>query len=312
MTDSNRLFILSHRKLAWLLLCFVLGICIVVLYPRLTLHETDIFVLVDPDQIPAGLTLAGPPLKGIEVRVRGPKTTVLALAESNPHYVLDLAGIAVGVTSIPIKGDRIALPMGVSIKNITPAFLTVKVEKEVTKELPVKIAYTGKPATGFSAAGAVAKPLSVTVRGPESVLLPITEILTKPVDIKGLSESFKKEIALNLPENIEIVSPSGVVSAEIFIQETIVTRTFNDIVVEGKNSPFQYSITPAVIHMEVKGPENSLESLKDQKGFQVYVDLKGLKPGVYVRPAVITLPVNTTLVSVNPERFTVKIKSKSS
>jgi len=290
----------------------VLGICIVVLYPRLTLHETDIFVAVGPDQIPSGLTLSGPPLKGIEVRVRGPKSTVLTLADINIRYVLDLSGVDVGVTSIPINSDRISLPMGVSIDKITPAFLTVKIEKEVTKELPVNIAYTGKPATGFSAVGAVAKPLSVTVRGPESILDPMTEIPTKPIDIKGLSESFKKEIALNLPENIEIVSPSGIVFAEIFIEETIITRAFKDIVVEGKDTPYSYSITPAAIHIEVKGPANILETLQDKQGIQVYVDLKGLTPGVYVRPAVITLPVNTTLVGVKPEIFTVKIKSKTS
>ncbi len=312
MTNHRRLAILSHRNLKWLLLCCVLGVCIFVLYPSLSLHETDIFVPVDPGQIPAGLTLTGPPLKGIEVRVHAPKSTISSLSHVKIRYVLDLSGVDVGVSSIPINRDYIQLPKGVSIDRITPTFLTVKVEKEVTKELPVKIAYTGKPATGFSASGAVAKPLSVTLRGPESILVPMTEVLTKPIDIKGLSEPFKKEIALNLPENIEIVSPSGIVLAEIFIEETIVTRTFNDIMVEGKDTPYNYSITPAAIHIEVEGPVNVLETLQAKKGIKVYVDLKGLKPGVYVRRAVITLPVKTTLVGVKPEIFTVKIKSKTS
>lgn len=312
MTNHSRLSILSHRNLKWLLLCFVFGVCIFVLYPSLPLHETDIFVPVDPGQIPTGLTLTGPPLKGIEVRVRAPKSTISTLADVKIRYVLDLSGVDVGVTSIPINRDHIPLPKGVSIDRITPAFLTVKVEKEVTKELPVKIAYIGKPATGFSAAGAVAKPFSVMLKGPENILVPLLEILTKPIDIGGLSEPFKKEIALNLPENIEIVSPSGIVLAEIFIEETIVTRAFNDIVVEGKDSPYIYSITPAAINIEVKGPVNILETLQAKNGIKVYVDLKGLKPGVYVRRAAITLPVKTTLVGVKPELFTVKIKSKTS
>jgi YbbR domain-containing protein len=312
MTKDSRLSILSHRNLKWLVLCFLLGVCIFVLYPSLPFHETDIFVPVDPGKIPAGLTLSGQPLKGLEVRVRAPKSTIGTLAEVKIRYELDLSGVAVGVTSIPINRNHIPLPKGVSIDRITPAFLTVKVEKEVVKELPVKIAFTGKPATGFSAAGAVAKPLSVTLKGPENILVPMTEILTKPIDIRGLSEPFKKEIALNLPENIGVVSPSGIVLAEIFIEETIVTRTFNDIVVEGKDTPYSFSITPAAIQMEVKGPVNILETLQAKNGIKVYVDLKGLKPGVYVRRAVITLPVKTTLVGVKPEIFTVKIKSKTS
>ena len=34
-------------------------------------HETDILISVDPYKLPEGLTLIGPPLKEIEVRVQG-------------------------------------------------------------------------------------------------------------------------------------------------------------------------------------------------------------------------------------------------
>jgi hypothetical protein len=40
---------------------------------------------------------------------------------------------------------------------------------------------------------------------------------------------------------------------------------------------------------------------------QVHVDLKGLKPGTYVRHAVIEPPLDTTLVEAKPEIFTVKV-----
>jgi hypothetical protein len=41
--------------------------------------------------------------------------------------------------------------------------------------------------------------------------------------------------------------------------------------------------------------------------FSVYVDLSKLEPGVYVRRATIALPLNTTLVGVDPEIFTVNV-----
>ena len=49
------------------------------------------------------------------------------------------------------------------------------------------------------------------------------------------------------------------------------------------------------------------DKLDNEKGIHVYVDLKSLKPGVYIRRATITLPVKTTLIGVKPEIFTVKI-----
>ena len=93
----------------------------------------------------------------------------------------------------------------------------------------------------------------------------------------------------------------------IVIKEKIVTRKFKDIPVKGKHTPYAFSISPPVIAIEVKGPVNILEKLLTEKSINVMVDLKDLKPGVFVRRAAITLPVNATLVSANPEIFTVKI-----
>ena len=173
--------------------------------------------------------------------------------------------------------------------------------------MPVKIAYSGKPAAGFTVAGALAKPFSLNLRGPETILDPIEEILTKPIHIKGLSASLKKEIAVDLPENIEIVAHSGIILAEVVIEEKIVTKKITDITVMGKGTTYEYSIKPPAIDIEVKGPENIIEKLLKETGVKVYVDLKGLNPGVYIRRATIPLPVKTTLIRVKPEIFTVKI-----
>jgi hypothetical protein len=42
----------------------------------------------------------------------------------------------------------------------------------------------------------------------------------------------------------------------------------------------------------------------------VFIDLKGLKPGMYIRHATILLPGNVTLLSVSPTIFTVKVNKK--
>ncbi|MBU4185867.1 MAG: hypothetical protein KKC23_06680 [Proteobacteria bacterium] len=185
--------------------------------------------------------------------------------------------------------------------------MTVKVEKETKKELPVIVSFSGKPAPGFFTY-AVTKPSSVMLKGPENILGPIEKIFTKPIDVNGLSESFKKEIALDLPECLDIISFSGIILAEVFIEEQIVAREFKNIPVKGKDSTYTFSITPPAIDIEVKGPVNVLEKLYQENGLEVCVDLKGLKPGVYVRRASIILPVKTILVGVKPEIFTVKIK----
>jgi len=304
---EDHIKIIFNKVWKWVILCFFLVGCFFLLWHDSPFHETDIFIPIDLGKIPDGLSITDPPLKGIEVRIRCPESLVKTLSEIKLRYLIDLSDINEGVNNIPIRKDGIKLPSGISIINITPSFLTVKVEKELKKELPVIVSFSGKPAPGFFTY-AVTRPSSVMLKGPENILGPIEKIFTRPVDVNGLSESFKKEIALDLPECLDIISFSGIILAEVFIEEQIVSREFKNIPVKGKDSTYTFSITPPVIDIEIKGPVNVLEKFYQENGLEVCVDLKGLKPGVYVRRASIVLPVKTILVGVKPEIFTVKIK----
>ena len=304
---EDHIKIIFNKVWKWVILCFFLVSCFFLLWHDSPFHETDIFIPIDPGKIPDGLSITDPLLKGIEVSISCPESLVKTLSEIKSRYLLDLSYINEGVNNIPIRKDGIKLPSGISIINITPSFLIVKVEKELKKELPVIVSFSGKPAPGFFTY-AVTRPSLVMLKGPENILGPIEKIFTKPVDVNGLSESFKKEIALDLPECLDIVSFSGIILAEVYIEEQIVAREFKNIPVKGKDSTYTFSITPPAIDIEIKGPVNLLEKFYQENGLEVCVDLKGLKPGVYVRRASIVLPVKTILVRVKPEIFTVKIK----
>ena len=271
------------------------------------IHETEILVPVEPCKIPQGLILAGPPFKEIELRVRGSLPALETLSRNVPRYNLDLSGVAAGVESIPINPERIKLPAEVKIIRIDPAYLTVKVDRRGEKQVPVKVAVSGDPSGSYFISATLAEPSTVSLCGPETVVSLIDRILTKPIDVSGRSESFKKEIALELTDGVQVCSSSGIILAEITFAEKDIVRRFADIVVEGQNTAFEFSISPPGITVEIKGPQNIVESLEPQKDIHVVVELKDLNPGVYVRRATITLPVKTTLVSVEPELFTVKI-----
>ena len=245
--------------------------------------------------------------KNIEVRVRGPKSAIKDIINLKLRYSADLSDVSAGFNSIPVNLEHAGFPKEYSIINVNPAFLDVVADIEIYKKVSVDVFYTGKPASNFFVSDALAKPSSLILRGPEKRLHPIEKVLTKSVDINGASESFKKEITLDLPEGVDIVFPSEVIHAEIFLKEKFAIKKFSNIPVKGKNTKYLYSITPPAINIEIKGPANIIEKLKAKEEINVYVDLKGLKPGVYVRRAAITLPVKTTLAGVEPEIFTVKI-----
>ena len=169
------------------------------------------------------------------------------------------------------------------------------------------ISVSGRPAASFFIDDLIAKPATVMMCGPETILGAIDAVSTKPIDVNGRSESFKKETALDLKTGTDVCASSGIILAEIYIAEKEVTRRFEDIRVKGQNTPFNFSISPPTITIEIQGPQKIVEKLHPQKDIRVHVELKDLNPGVYVRRATIALPVKTSLVIVEPKLFTVKL-----
>ena len=304
----------NHRAILNLLKLLVMLLVLIGLVaeagPALSMHEIEILVPIDPGRLPEGLTLVGTPLKELEVRVRGSQSALKALSQKVPRYNLDLSSVAVGTEFVPVDPDSIQMPEGVSIMRVNPAYLTVKVDRWLKKKVPVRVSVTGNPTGSFFVDSAIARPSSMAICGPETVVAAIDEILTKPIDATGRSEPFKKEIAPDLAEGVEICSAPAIILAEIYFAEKLIVRRFADILVEGQNTQFNYNITPRTLTLEIKGPQNVISNLQPQNDIRVSVELKNLKPGVYVRRAVISLPVKTTLVNVEPELFTVKVSGE--
>ncbi|MCD6185142.1 MAG: hypothetical protein J7K84_05030 [Deltaproteobacteria bacterium] len=271
--------------------------------------ETDILLPITFENIPKGLTITGHPLKSLEVRIRGSESLIESLSGMKLQYKFDLTAVNVGVQSIQIKKDGILLPPGVAILKITPSFLAVRIEHEIIKEVPVFVSLSGRPASGFIVTSAVARPQRIVLSGPENTLEPLTSVMTKPIDLKGSSESFKKNTAIELINNVEIISEPRIFVAEISIDKKIITKRFKDISVEGIKASFPYSITPPRIDIELKGSVNILEKINPVKDIKVCIDLKDLNPGVYNKRASIKIPVQTTLSKVTPEIFIVRINT---
>lgn len=294
-------------KIKWFTICLLFMIFAILLWPGPPMEDVVIFIPFDLEKTTPGLIMTDTPLKGIEVRVRGAKSKIKTLQNLKLKYPLDLSGLQPGVQYIPVDKKRIRLPKDIAIIMLNPPYLTVRIENEIKKTVPLEVSFSGKPVKGFMVANAIVKPDKVVLAGPESTLTTVEKIHTKPIDVNGISESFKKEITLDLPEGLKVILPPESILADVSVEEKITTMIFSHIPITGRGTHYQYRITPAQISIEVKGPLNTLEKLHTEKSIRVYVDLKGLKPGVYVRRAVIELPLKTTLAGVKPEVFTVKI-----
>lgn len=272
---------------------------------RMTTAETFVpLVLGAP---PAGLVVTGPVPKGVGIRVRGPRRTVEALIQTPSPCRIELQNVDEGTLPIPLARNHFDLPQGTELIAAEPAVLTLKIDRQIVKQVPVTVVYTGKPAAGHTVGEAGATPASVRLTGPARTLSPLVQAPTEAVDLAGAAEAIEKPLALDLPEGVAVAGDARTVMARINIVETVASKTFTGIPVAVRNAAFSARVTPPRIDIDIQGPANLLETLQPHKGIDIYVDLNGLAPGVYVRRAAIGLPVETTLLGARPELFTVTL-----
>jgi YbbR domain-containing protein len=254
---------------------------------------------------PELLVMGNPPV--LEARVRGTSRLLKGLKDSLPTHEIGLALAKPGPLFIKISEETIKMPQGVSVLEVDPASFTIGIESRMEKWVPVIPDLNNDPAPGYVVSAVAASPSSIQLTGPASMLEKISAVRTTPVDVAGLTESAKKRVALNLNHNPHVQALGDrLVEVEIAVEEKIIDKQIKTQV-QATGTHYRWEIRPRQVELLLRGPENTIENLVQGQGMQVHVDLKGLKPGTYVRHAVIEPPLDTTLVEAKPEVFTVKV-----
>lgn len=313
MPKQNRQPSNIRKYIIWLLLSLcvvgaVFGALDMLAVNRVSEKEISAGIVITG--LPEGLTLTPPAEKFAGALVIGPASLVDSLADHQLTCTLNLAGRAPGWITIPITAENFGLPETLHISAIKPETITVRIKTGDRKKLPVYIAIAGKPAAGFKVIDSFALPGRVTVTGPQNLLAGMDRLMTKPITLEGVAESIKKETALDLPAGVHAIGIEKAIIADIRIAAKTDRRTLAEIRVLARGTGHTTVFSPPEITLEIEGPADALAKLNRSADIAAYVDLAGLKPGVYVKRASISLPLSITLVKAEPELFTVTMKKK--
>ncbi len=222
--------------------------------------ESDLSIPIKLENLPADLIIVGHPLKEVEVTVRGRETALKTLQAEKRFCLIDLADVEASLVTLTVTEFNLPMPKGISIVRINPTSITLRIERKQTKTVPVNIALTDSPAPGYKISLTLATPSTLRISGPEKVLEQIDQLATQPISLKDVSESFKKEITLDLPEGVTSAAGSAnpLVLVQVNMEENIIIRRFADIPVESRNTAFQVKIAPPMIDIDVRGSEKAL------------------------------------------------------
>lgn len=146
--------------------------------------------------IPAELGIAGSSAKAVTLTIRGQERFMKNLNASDLRVFLNLGKAKPGEMVYPVNKEDVKLPFAMTVTNVTPPSVRVKLEEVMFKTVPVQPQLLGSPEKG-AVISIVVEPRAAVIRGLKSELRKIDMIRTEPFDISHISGSITEELDLN-------------------------------------------------------------------------------------------------------------------
>lgn len=179
----------------------------------------------------------------VEIVLRGDKRKLDQINQNDISASLDLSAVKPGDWVIQLSPDTVwvnSLAQGVTLDEVRPSNMAVKLEAVAEKDIAVKAETNGSIATGYEIYSTTVLPPLTRVRGPESIVKTLDHAQTERIDVTGKTESFTaRQIAVTSP-NQKAAVLNTVVDVFFKIGERRIERSFSLTVpgMQGKMASF--------------------------------------------------------------------------
>ncbi|MBI3003037.1 MAG: YbbR-like domain-containing protein [candidate division NC10 bacterium] len=159
--------------------------------------EVVLNVPLDVGQIPRNLMVINDPVEFVALKVRGPRSLVLALAPNEVTLGGNFArAVKEGDNYLNLSPEQFQVPRGVEVLSVSPGRVRLVLEPVDERRLEVIPKFRGDLAKGFSLGEIRVNPKEVRVVGPQGELKRLSHAFTRPIDIKGRDRDFRETAAI--------------------------------------------------------------------------------------------------------------------
>lgn len=146
------------------------------------------------NQDPAMLLLGELPVQ-VSMRLSAPTSLWdrLISETSAVEIYVDLEGLGAGEHTVPIQLETSLTP--VRVMQITPEEITIELEPSARRDLPVTLEILDEPALGFDLDVATLDPESVTITGPQSLVMAV-DVVRAVLSVAEASEDINQDASL--------------------------------------------------------------------------------------------------------------------
>ncbi|MBL8222626.1 MAG: YbbR-like domain-containing protein, partial [Bryobacterales bacterium] len=156
------------------------------------------------------------------VEVRGPSGRLSGAHLANSVVVVDLASQRrPGERTYSIQADNVRLPAGVQFLRAVPAQIRIRLEYQVSREVPVVVRYAGPAPEGLRIARQDISPQLVRILGPESRVNAIDRVQTDPIELTSIEgvQAFQTHPYSGDPQ-VRMVNSDQIVTIKVWLEKS--------------------------------------------------------------------------------------------
>ncbi len=128
----------------------------------------------------------------VDVKITGRTNELYKISQEDIKVSADLRGFQQGINSIPLE---ISSPANITIEDIQPKQIKVRLDKVVKRQKPVTIKINGDPSTGFEVGELNITPTEILVEGPQTKVNDVAEVIGE-INVDGKSENIRNNVPI--------------------------------------------------------------------------------------------------------------------
>jgi YbbR domain-containing protein len=153
---------------------------------------------VTPLELPGGMVIVGEFDERVYVTVHAPKSVWDSLKVEDFTVTVDLADLDTGVHQVPVQVTLNKQPSRMIL--VEPEYVTLELEPEVQRAVPVHVQTKGEPTLGYLRRTATVDPSEVTVSGPSSYVARVAEAFIQ-VSVQDVNTDVEGEFRVQIQDD---------------------------------------------------------------------------------------------------------------
>lgn len=257
---------------------------------------------------PAGQAVANRVPAKVSVRLKGSRAFIQNLFRGEEKVYVDLRDPAYENRSefdVPLTPNLVPVPFGIEVLELTPSFIPVVLDREITKEVPIRLQFQGELGHDLRLIRQDLEPNKVMISGPIELMRRTTLLRTTPVQLNSLEGQGEMKLGIHELDPRLKVDLESDLRFLFAVKAQTANLTLKNVRIRFLASRQDFSARQREVAVDVLAPDG--RTLRESE-VQVIADIpEDARGNLNVKLRAI-LPDGVHLLQIHPETISVRVR----